>query len=195
MLHTRAGSLRIYLVKQLVDLLDAERRLARALPRMVTLASTSRLKAALQKHLGETARHVQRLRQAFKQLGETPRPATSAAMRGLIDEAATMINDAPEGPIRDAVVITSAQTVEFFEMARYGAARTYARIVGAPAVAELLGETLKEEQSANEAVSQLAERSVNKAAAAEWAAEQAHSPWSGGSSRSSRRARRRRRSQ
>jgi hypothetical protein len=48
--------------------------------------------------------------------------------------------------LRDAVMITSAQKLEHYEIASYGTARTYAQVLGQPEVARLLQQTLGEEK-------------------------------------------------
>ena len=79
-----------------------------------------------------------------------------------------MMKKTAAGSLRDAVMITGAQKVEHYEMASYGTARTYAMVLGEKAVARLLAQTLKEEKSADQTLTQIAEGSVNEAAAEEW---------------------------
>jgi len=162
------NSLRTHLIEELTDLLDAENQLTRALPKLAKAATTGTLKTAFQKHLGETRAHVTRLNNALRELGETPRRKTCEGMEGLITEGEKMMNQAPAGPLRDAVLITSAQKVEHYEMASYGTARTYAQVLGEPRVAKLLAQTLKEEKAADSKLTSIAEGSVNGEAASEW---------------------------
>ncbi len=168
-------SLRTHLVEELFDLLDAENQLIKALPRMAKSATTALLKTAFQRHLAETRQHVVRLRKALQQLGERPRRTTCEAMQGLLTEGEDVMKRAPEGAVRDAVMITAAQKVEHYEMASYGTARTYAEVLGEPGVARLLAQTLKEEKAADGKLTTIAERSVNEDAAEEWRAQEADS--------------------
>jgi ferritin-like metal-binding protein YciE len=162
------NSLRTHLIEELTDLLDAENQLTRALPKLVKAATTPTLKTAFQKHLGETRTHVTRLNDALRQLGETPRRKACEGMEGLIAEGEKMMKQAPAGTLRDAVLITSAQKVEHYEMASYGTVRTYARVLGESSVAKLLAQTLKEEKAADSKLTSIAEGSVNEEAATEW---------------------------
>ena len=164
-------SLRTHLVEELTDLLSAEEQLTEALPQMAQSASDASLKRAFQKHLGETERHLERVKQALRSLGETPKSKTCEAMEGLLEEGQTMMKSAPEGPLRDAVMITGAQKVEHYEIASYGTVRTYARVLGETDVAELLQSTLDEEKAADEKLTEIAERSVNQRAAQAWASQ------------------------
>src|SRR5215210_1440482 len=142
-------SLRTHLVEELADALDAERQLTRALPKMAKAAASAKLKAAFQSHLRETERHVERIKQALQQLGERTSSKTCEGMQGLLEEGETMMSEAPAGALRDAVMITSAQKVEHYEIASYGTARTYAQLLGERTVARLLEQTLKEEKAAD----------------------------------------------
>ena len=161
-------SLRTHLVDELIDLLDAETQLTAALPQMAQAATSRQLRAAFQKHLKETRGHVNRLNQALRALGETPTSKRCEAMKGLLDEADSMMKKTAGGPLLDAVMITGAQKVEHYEMASYGTARTYARVLGERTVARLLDQTLKEEKAADRWLTQIAGGGVNQQAAAEW---------------------------
>jgi len=158
----------MHLIEELTDLLDAETQLTKALPKMAAAATAKALKTAFQKHLAETRGHIDWLNKALQRLGERPRRKTCEGMQGLISEGDAMMNKTPEGALRDAVMITAAQKVEHYEMASYGTARTYAQVLGEPAVARLLQQTLKEEKAADGKLTAIAEGSVNNEAAEEW---------------------------
>jgi ferritin-like metal-binding protein YciE len=166
-------SLRTHLVDELIDLLDAEQQLTKALPKLAEAATSRQLRSAFQKHLKETRGHVNRLTQALRALGESPSSKRCEAMKGLLDESDSMMKKTGGGPLRDAVMITGAQKVEHYEMASYGTARTYARVLGERTVARLLEQTLKEEKLADRTLTQIAQRGVNREAATEWKAKAA----------------------
>jgi ferritin-like metal-binding protein YciE len=69
-------------------------------------------------------------------------------------------------PALDAGLLAAAQAVEHYEISRYGTMRTWAEEMGMPEVAELLQETLGEEEATDKALTQLAESAVNQAAEA-----------------------------
>jgi Domain of unknown function (DUF892) len=96
-------------------------------------------------------------------------------MKGLLEEGETMMKKTPAGSLRDAVMITGAQKVEHYEMASYGTARTYARVLGEKSVARLLEQTLKDEKTADRTLTKIAEASVNGAAAEEWQSQEEES--------------------
>ncbi len=165
---SEGNSLRRHLVDELRDLLDAEQQLTRALPQFADAASTPALKQAFQKHHKETERQLDRLNRALGALGEAPRAKRCVGMRGLLEEANTMVGTTPAGALRDAIMISGAQRVEHYEMAAYGTARTYADLLGRSDVARLLDDTLREEKAADAKLTEIAEDSVNDRAAQEW---------------------------
>jgi ferritin-like metal-binding protein YciE len=161
-------SLRTHLITELKDLLDAEQQLTKVLSDFAARAVTPALKAAFKHHLTETETHIDRLKQAFERLGESPRAKRCEGMHGLIREGNAVVTGTGEGALRDAVMITSAQKVEHYEMASYGTARTYATVLGEPEVARLLEDTLQEEKNADLKLTEIAEGRVNNRAAQEW---------------------------
>jgi short-subunit dehydrogenase/ferritin-like metal-binding protein YciE len=157
----RMTSLRALLIDELEDLLDAERQLLQALPRMADAAAHPDLKEAFQSHLAETENHVERLARIFGTLGATAKSKTCHAMRGLIEEGReTIRTDAPES-LRDAKLIGAAQRVEHYEIAAYGTARAFAETLGETGVIALLQKTLSEESTADEKLTAIAS-SINR---------------------------------
>jgi len=154
-------SLNELLIEQLQDLYDAEQRITKALPKMEKAATSPELKAAFQKHLGETENHVKRLEQVFKQLGKSAKAKTCKAMEGIIAEGEETIKENADPDVRDAALIASAQRVEHYEMAGYGTVRAYARLLKQEDSVKLLDQTLSEEKATDEALTQLAESTVN----------------------------------
>ena len=60
-------------VHQLADIYYAEKRIVGALPEMIDKATSPKLKSAFETHLGETRNHVKRLEQVFEMHGSKPR--------------------------------------------------------------------------------------------------------------------------
>jgi ferritin-like metal-binding protein YciE len=169
----RVDSLRTHLVEELTDLLDAEHQLTKALPKMSKSASDRQLRAAFDRHLKETRGQIARLDKALRALGEKPKRKTCEAMKGLLEEGESMMGKTPAGALRDAVMITSAQKVEHYEIASYGTVRTYAAVLGESGVARLLEQNLREEKAADVKLTAIAEGSVNEEAAEEWQEQEA----------------------
>lgn len=148
-------------VEELRDIYNAENQLLKALPKMAKGASSRDLKNAFETHLRQTESHVERLEQIFSELDESPKGKTCRAMKGLIEEGSEILKEEGEESVLDAGIIVAAQKVEHYEMAAYGSARTFARLLGQEKAAELLQSTLDEESETNESLNQLAENMVN----------------------------------
>ncbi|MDD7972346.1 ferritin-like domain-containing protein [Roseinatronobacter alkalisoli] len=148
----------------LKDVLYTERKILKVLPKMERKATDPKLKAALSSHCDETETHVIRLEEVFKGLGKAARGAKCDAMVGLIDEADGLTAEIDDTGTMDAALISLAQAVEHYEIARYGTLVAWAKQLGYPQAADLLNETLKEECGADKALSQLAEERLNAAA-------------------------------
>jgi ferritin-like metal-binding protein YciE len=154
-------NLKDLLVHELRDLYDAERQIAKALPKMAEKAKSGELKNGFQEHLSQTKHQMKRLEQAFDHLGETVDGQECIGMRGLIQEGEKMMSENADPSVLDAALIATAQKVEHYEIAGYGTARAYARLMGDDELDTLLLKTLDEEGRADEKLSQLAMTSVN----------------------------------
>lgn len=139
------------LIDQLQDLLHAETQLTGALPKMAEAAHHPKLKQAFEKHLIQTQGQLERLRQAFKLLGEKAKAKPCKAMMGLVAEGEETIQEGKKKePIAaDLALIAAAQRVEHYEISAYGTARGLARQLGEVECARLLSHTLGEEEAAD----------------------------------------------
>jgi ferritin-like metal-binding protein YciE len=142
-------TLNALLIDELKDLYHAENQLLKALPKMAKAATNRDLKASFTGHLAHSRRHVARLARALKILGLPAKGKTCHAMLGLLKEGAEAISTKGPVAVRDAALIGAAQRIEHYEIAGYGTARAFAQTVGEDQVAELLRETLDEEDEAN----------------------------------------------
>ena len=154
-------SLKELYVEELKDLWSAETQITKALPRMMKAATNPKLKRAFNTHLKQTERHVKRLERIFKELDESPRGKKCVGMEGLIKEGQELIKEKPEADVLDAGLIAAAQHVEHYEIAGYGCVRTWARQMGEERQAELLQETLDEEEQTDRLLTELAESEIN----------------------------------
>jgi ferritin-like metal-binding protein YciE len=160
-----ADSLHALYLEELRDLFDAEHQITRALPTMVGAASSPELARAFSEHLDQTRIHIERLELIFKQLNQNPTGQHCRGMEGLIAEGQDRIDEGVNPEVLDAALIAAAQRIEHYEIAAYGCARTYARLMNLDEDAELLQRTLNEEGEADRKLTDLAERGINEAAA------------------------------
>jgi ferritin-like metal-binding protein YciE len=154
-------SLRELYVEELKDLWSAENQILKGLPRMIKAASHPQLKRAFTKHEAQTRMQVKRLERICKELGESPRGKKCVGMEGLIEEAKELLSEKPEPNVLDAGLISAAQHVEHYEMAGYGTCRTWARLLGYENQAQLLQQTLDEEQATDLLLTDIATSQIN----------------------------------
>jgi ferritin-like metal-binding protein YciE len=151
------------LIDELKDLYSAEKQIVRALPKLAKAATSPDLKQALADHLKETEGQVTRLEQIAEIVSKKLTGKTCVGMKGVLEEGSEVLEDTGRGTVRDAAMIAAAQRVEHYEMAGYGSAREFAKMLGLSEVASLLEETLEEEKAADKLLSGIAKQ-VNTAA-------------------------------
>ncbi|MBN9310197.1 ferritin-like domain-containing protein, partial [Devosia sp.] len=145
----------------LKDIYFAEKQIVKALPKMARAAQSPALKAGFEEHLQQTEGHVDRLEQVFELIGKPARGKTCEAILGIIEEGKSIIEDFKDTPALDAGLVSAAQAVEHYEIARYGTLKTWAQQLGLKQAASLLEATLKEEETTDRKLTQLAMAQVN----------------------------------
>ena len=81
----------------------------------------------------------------------------------MVDDTESVIGDIDDDSVRDAALIASGQRVEHFEMASYGTLRSWAEILAESGHAQLLNQTLQEEEHADKLLTQISDK-VNPSA-------------------------------
>lgn len=150
----------------LKDLYFAEKKILVALPKMAKAAQHEELRAAFEKHESETEKQVERLEQVFALIDEDPRGKTCPAILGIVEEGQEIMKEYKGSPAIDAGLIGAAQSVEHYEIARYGTLCAWAEELGIKDAVTLLEATLDEEKNTDVSLSQLAETFVNQDAEA-----------------------------
>jgi len=152
---------------QLRYLLSTENQILKGLNSMIEHATDQQLKQAFQSHLQETEVHVSRLNQLIAEanagdVDDKKDPIITA----LIGSGENIVSESDEGPVRDAGLIATAQKIEHYEIASYGSARDWARILNLENHAQLLQKTLDEEKHADELLTTISQRANQSAAVA-----------------------------
>lgn len=152
-------------VHTLQDIYYAEKRILKALPKMIDKASNTTLKQAFQSHLVETEGHVKRVEEVFQMHGLEPKSVTCPAIDGIIDEAEEIAGDIADKEVLDAALAAAAQAVEHYEMTRYGTLVAWAKLLGRADCARVLERNLAEEKAADKKLTDIAESGLNMRAA------------------------------
>lgn len=151
----------------LQDIYYAEQQILKTLPEMQRAATSEDLRAAFTQHIAETEAQVGRLQQVFEILGVQAQGKQCPAIDGIITEGAEVLQTFAGRPALDAGLIAAAQAVEHYEIARYGTLKRWAVTLGLDDAAALLDETLTEEWATDDALTEIAEESVNESALVE----------------------------
>jgi len=149
----------------LKDIYYAEKQILKALPKMAKAANAPELKQAFETHREQTEGHVERLTEVFEAIGKAPRGKTCDAILGIIEEGKGIIEEFEGSPALDAGLVAAAQTVEHYEIARYGTLKAWAQQLGLKDAVKLLDQTLGEEEKTDQLLTKLGMTSVSKQAA------------------------------
>ncbi len=152
-------------LETLKDIYYAEKQILRALPKMAREANSPELKKAFEAHRQETEGQVERLIEVFEIIDKPARGKTCEAILGIVEEGKEVMEDFGHSQALDAGLISSAQAVEHYEIARYGTLKSWAMQLGMTQAAKLLDQTLQEEIKTDKLLSQLATGQANAKAA------------------------------
>lgn len=161
----RFQSLKDLFIAELGDILNAEKQIMAAMPKMIDAASSQELKTKLKDHMKQTRGQIDRLNKVFSMLNMEPREEQCEGMAGLIKEGQKIIEAQGDPMVKDAGLIAAAQKIEHYEISSYGTLRTFAKTLALMDIAQHLQTTLRQESMTDEILTQVAERSVNKKAA------------------------------
>ncbi|HUO30265.1 MAG TPA: ferritin-like domain-containing protein [Bryobacteraceae bacterium] len=150
------NSLHDLYVEELRDLYSAEKQILKALPKVIESTHSADLRTALSTHLEETKHQVNRLEQVFKLHNEPAKAETCDGMKGILEEAADILDHDENAAVRDAGIISGCQRVEHYEIAAYGSVRAWAEQMGHREAAQILQQTLEEEKRADKKLTEIA---------------------------------------
>ena len=150
----------------LKDIYFAEKKILATLPKMAKAAHSEELRAAFEKHKAETEDQIGRLEEVFAAIDKKPQGKTCAAIVGITDEGAEIMQEYKGSPALDAGLLAAAQAVEHYEISRYGTLIAWAGELGLEDAVPLLQETLEEEKATDETLSDIAKTAINQEAEA-----------------------------
>jgi ferritin-like metal-binding protein YciE len=156
-----ANSLQDLYVEKLQDLLSAEQQILEALPQMIQKTSHPQLRQGFEAHLRQTQEQANRVQRLLQQHG-AGEGKKCEGMAGIIREGQMTMKEVNDPNALDALLIAAAQSVEHYEIAGYGTARTWARQIGREQDAQILQQTLDEEEQTDKLLTQVAESFVNR---------------------------------
>jgi ferritin-like metal-binding protein YciE len=159
------SSLQDLFIHHLKDIYYAEKKLAKALPKMASKATEPALRGAFEEHQRQTEEHVKRLEQVFELAGKKASGTTCPAIDGIVEEGEELMKEAEKGEAMDAGLIAAGQAAEHYEIARYGTLAAWAKMLDMGDAQKILHKTLEEEKQTDEKLSKLATQQINRKAA------------------------------
>ena len=145
-------------VEQLNELYAAEKHGLRALPDLVGASSSPQLADAIEDLIQQKRQRLDRLEEIFDDADIRPKARETRGMKGLLEDCMALSHDRRTEPhVRDAAIVAVAQHVEHDEIAGYGCARAWARVLGENDAAALLEKSLRDEKDADARLSKMAQ--------------------------------------
>lgn len=126
-------------------LYDIESVLEKAIPKMIKAVSDEVLRAGFETHLAQTTNQKERLEAVFSSYDKKPRKVKVEAIRALITDSKTLLDQLEDEVLIDYVLAASGRAIEHYEMALYRAAIIDAQNLELTDVEELLQKNLEEE--------------------------------------------------
>jgi ferritin-like metal-binding protein YciE len=152
------------MVEQLKDTFSAEKQALRCMHKAVRKASAPALRDGIQMHIEQTQVQIERVEQIMESLKIRPGRKVCEAMRGLVEEAQSEIDEHEKGPVLDLVIVAGMQRIEHYEIAAYGTNIAIARALGEKEAVSLLSETLEEEKQTDLKLTEVTEQHIMAAA-------------------------------
>jgi ferritin-like metal-binding protein YciE len=158
-------------VGQLEELLASERHAREVMGKISKSASAPGLATALQEQAAAAREHSTRLESILERYAPAKKaakavavPNESSACLGLMKDLTNVAEDRAADPhVRDVAMLALAQHFLHREIAGYGCARAWARVLGDDRAVSELGRSIDDEKKADSSLSKLAER-VNRLA-------------------------------
>lgn len=148
---------------EIADLMSAEKQILKALPGIIKAVTSPELQEALQNHLKETEKQVDRLKETATLLGNSAlRAKHCKGMEGLLEEGSEFIKEAEgDANIIDAGIVANCRRVEHYEIAAYNSLCSFLEVLGEEKAVKLMRQTHEEEKAADEKLIEIAEGFIN----------------------------------
>src|SRR5258708_19845473 len=115
-MHAKEKNLNDLFLDTLKDVYFAEKQILKALPKMAKAAHSDELRAAFEKHHGETEGQVERLEKVFALIEQPAKGKKCDAIEGLLDEGKEIMTAFKGSPALDAALLSPAQAVDHYDI-------------------------------------------------------------------------------
>jgi ferritin-like metal-binding protein YciE len=145
------------LTEGLQELYYTEQKLVDALETLSEQTENDDASQGFAEHRDETQQQVERLEEVFDQIGEEPETMEEPVVDALIEEHEQFAQE-NDGEVLDRYNMGVGQKTEHYEIAAYGNVTSLAGKAGYDEAADILEETLREEEDALDEVTQASEQ-------------------------------------
>ncbi len=157
-MHGKIGNLSDLFEHELMDIYDAESKLADALKKQAAESTDPQIRVAFTMHQKETERQRERIEKVFSALGKkASRGEGCAGIDGLLEEHKKFKRHQPTPEILDIFNIGAGQKIERYEITAYTGLITLAQQLGFDQAIDLLQQNLEEEEATLEKLATLGE--------------------------------------
>lgn len=146
----KASKLKALFEEHLNDIRWSESALLDVLKTMSTLASTDELIGLLTNYSEVTQRGITRVNELFTLLKRKSITGKSNRMELLISEANELLTVCEKGPSGDAVIISTIQKLQHYEIAVFSTLLEFAKVIGLSETEQSIRQTLNEQKKANQ---------------------------------------------
>lgn len=149
------------LLSRLRYLYDGEVQQVVFLESLFNKTNTLELQDNIDYQLRETKQQRKRLDKIFSHLNEHNENGPCLGIRAIIQETENILQSCQSEAVCDAAIITAIQHINHYEIASYGTAIAYAKILNKHNIASAMLDSLREEKSADLELSDLALGQIN----------------------------------
>ena len=153
------------LVTALTYVLDFEHQIAKAAPDMAAASHTPELKELFEKTGTKSKHYAKQIEAVFTAIDAPVKTNDNKIATAMVHEVQGMVKETETGPVRDAALIVAANQQQAFRVSSYGSMEAYARAAGKEATLKPLREALDDSKAGDKRFNEIAETSVNPAAA------------------------------
>ena len=164
MIHTLE---QLYL-QQLHDLYAAETQLSEALPAIFKAATHKDLKHAFGVYLEQSLQRRHLLSQILTEMGHEAATTDSVPMKVMLQASDEVIRETSNKDVRDAGLIAVAQRIVHYQAAAYGTIVPIIIVLKRKSDRHPMETALRESSEASQLLSQIATRTIHRAAAASY---------------------------
>ena len=144
---------------ELRDIYDAEHKMLRSLESMAKKVTNTELSQAFELHRKTTENQIGRLERVFELVDRAPRREPCEGINGLIEEFTEFVKEEdPAEPVLNVFASAAALKVEHYEICAYKSLILLADQMGNSEAAQLLQETLREEQETAQELETMSEK-------------------------------------